>query len=300
MANDFPVPTDACDCHMHFFGPPDRYPGARERAYSPHPRTPDQYWSVMGPLGFGRVVVVQPSAYHTDNSCVVDAIAGDPSRYRGVAVVPLDAERDELERLHWAGMRGLRFNIVTTGLPPGTTAQSALEDAVRLIRPFGWHLQIFAPARQIAEIAPAIRAADIPIVLDHMGGASADQEIDDPAFRAVLDLVAGGHAWAKLSGADRVMGRDVVGRDDARGIDDFVPASRFARALVRANPDNLVWGSDWPNVTHPVGGRGDDAPRASYRDLDQGVLLRVLREAVNDQAIWRAILVDNAARLYGF
>jgi predicted TIM-barrel fold metal-dependent hydrolase len=300
MANSFAVPAGACDCHMHFFGTAEQYPGAPNRAYTPYPRTEAQYWATMAPLGFSRVVVVQPSAYHTDNRCTMDVVAGDRSRYRGVAVVPLDIGHDELAALDNAGARAIRFNIVTTGLPAGATAQSVVEQAIRLVRPFGWHLQIFAAAEQIAAIAPAIRDADVPIVLDHMAGASIEKGIDDPGFQVALELLAAGHVWVKVSGADRVLGYDVAGHEGVKDATSFVPAAEFARALIAANSRNIVWGTDWPNLAHPVGGRGSVAPLATYRDLDADVLLGVLRQAVDDEAAWRAILVDNPARLYRF
>ena len=300
MSNSFAVPAGACDCHLHFFGTTERYPGAANRAYTPYPRTPEQYWALMDPLGFSRAVVVQPSAYHQDNRCTMDAVSADLTRYRAVAVVPLDIGQDELAVLDKAGARGIRLNIVTTGLPAGATTESVVEDAIRLIQPLGWNLQIYARAEQIARVAPVIRRAAGPGVLGRRAGGTTEKGIDEPGFRTMLDLVAGGHAWAKVSGADRATGYDVAGHEAVKDRASFSAAAPIVRALIAANPANIVWGSDWPNLTHPVGGRGDDAPLATYRDLDADVLLGVLREAVDDEAVWRAILVDNPARLYGF
>jgi len=300
MPNKFPVPAGACDCHMHFFGTEDRYPGAPERAYTPYPRTDEQYRSMMEPLGFSRAVVVQPSAYGTDNRCTMDAVRSDASMRRAVAVIALSAHADELAELNRLGTRGIRFNIVTTGLPKGKTAGDVVEDAIQLVKPFGWHLQIFAPAGQIAEIAPVIRSSKVPIVLDHMGGASGNRGVDDPDFQVVVDLLAEGHVWVKVSGSDRVMGYDMPGFEDVKDESSLAKAADIARTLIDANPDNIVWGTDWPNITHPVGGRGNDSPRVTYRDLDAGVLLNVLRHSVDDEKVWHKILVDNPTRLYDF
>lgn len=300
MANDFAVPPGSCDCHLHFFGPAEQYPGAPNRAYTPVVRSPEQYWAMAGSLGFSRAVIVQPSAYHTDNHCMLDAIAVDPPRYRGVAVIPPDIGNEELAAMNEAGIRGIRLNIVTTGLPQGGTPQSVLEDAFRKVQPFGWHVQIFAPAALIGEIAPMIRHAGVTVVLDHMAGASSAEGIDEPGFQIALELLAAGHVWVKLSGADRVMGFDVAGYENVKDAASFVPAACFARALIAANSRNLVWGTDWPNITHPVGERGDKAPLATYRDLDGNNVLGVLRDSVDDATTWEAILVDNPARLYGF
>ncbi len=229
-----------------------------------------------------------------------DVVASDLSRYRGVAFVPLGIGAQELATLNEAGARGIRFNIVTTGLPDGLTTEDVLERAIQLASPFGWHLQIFAPAWQIAEVAPVIRSSTVPIVLDHMGGASVEAGLDDPGFRTALKLVEEAHVWVKLSGADRVMGFDMHGFEHVKDAASLLPAIPFARALVEANRQNLIWRTDWPNITHPIGGRGAAAPIATYRDLEANVLLDVLRHAIDDEATWTKVLAENPARLYGY
>jgi 2-pyrone-4,6-dicarboxylate lactonase len=255
---------------------------------------------MSGPLGFSRAVIVQPSAYAYDNRRVLDALAADPARYRGVAVIAPDAGNDELAAMNRAGIRGIRLNIVTDGIADGGSPQSALRAACQKVQHLGWHVQIFAPPALIAELAPVIRHAGVPVVLDHMAGASVADGTDEAGFQTVLALLADGHVWVKLSGADRVTGFDVAGFEGVKDTGSFAPAGKFARALIATNSRNLVWGSDWPNIVHPVGGRGESAPLAIYRDLEGDTLLSILRDSVPDEATWRAILEENPARLYGF
>ncbi len=286
----FPVPPLACDSHMHVFGPPDRYPGAPGRTYSPSTKSFREYRSVADRLGLQRTVFVQPSAYGTDNRALMDALGAGDASLRAVAVIDEMYEPATLQRMHEAGVRGVRLNLLTPRITDTSAARTILERAAAQIAPLGWHVQIYGDGEILSAVAPVLPDLPVPVVFDHMGGARVRSGPDSAGFRTLCALLARGHCWAKLSGADIVAGND----------HDLGGAIVFARALVTANPSRLVWGSDWPHLVHQHAGTGEAAPPAAYRPVDEAALLNVLRASVGDEESWRAILVDNPARLYGF
>jgi predicted TIM-barrel fold metal-dependent hydrolase len=286
----FSVPPGACDCHMHIFGPADRYPPAAERVYTPSP-TPLAAWRAMAArLGFARVVFVQPSAYGTDNRAMLDALKDMGPDGRGIAVLDEAAPQSQLDALAKAGVRGLRLNVKTHGDSDTGALRRRVAHWADRIGPLGWHIQVFADLPMVAAIAEVIRTSPVPIVLDHMGGPRAAGGVAQDGFRALLDLLGAGRCWVKLSGAYRVSDREP----------DFADSTPFARALAQANPDQVVWGTDWPHLGNHAAAPTSDAPPAIYRDLDAGALLNLLADAVGTGDPMRRILVENPARLYGF
>jgi predicted TIM-barrel fold metal-dependent hydrolase len=196
--------------------------------------------------------------------------------FRMVAVVDPAVPRAELERLHAAGVRGVRFNIVTRG---GIAIEGLQTMAARL-KPLGWHIQLFAEAETIARLEPEIAALPVPVVIDHMGHVTTDLGLEHPGFQALLRLLGGGNAWVKLSGAYR------TSRQPSAPFSDVVP---YAQALIAAGPERCVWGSDWP---HPM---VNDRPMPNDGDLAD-----LVTDWAPDETQRRRILVDNPARLYGF
>ncbi len=268
------VPTGACDCHFHIFGPEARYPYVAERTYTPPDAPVEAYRRVMAALGLERCVIVQPSVYGTDNACTLDAMARLGPGCRGVAVIDETVDEAALDDMHRAGIRGVRFNILYTG---GVEVGRVRAVAER-IAPLGWHIQFLLDGRGLAELADDLGALPVPIVIDHLGHAPAEVGIGHPGNRALLALLGEGRCWVKLSAAYRVSRR-------APGYEDAAP---LARALIEAAPERVVWGSDWP---HPgvVGAMPND-----------GNLLDLLGQWTNDAALRHRILVDNPAALYGF
>jgi predicted TIM-barrel fold metal-dependent hydrolase len=286
----FAVPAGACDCHMHVFGPRELYPPAAQRVYTPTP-APIAAWRAMADrLGLSRVVFVQPSAYGSDNRAMLDALEEVGAVGRGIAVVADDTDRATLEAMAKAGVRGIRLNMKTHGESDTRALRQRFARAAERIAPFGWHIQIFADLAMIAAIADAIRAAPVPVVLDHMGGAVGALGLGQDGFRALLDLVGDGRCWVKLSGAYRVSEQEP----------GFADATPIARALLAANPERMVWGTDWPHIGAHAEAPGGDAPPVIYRDLDTGALLNLLADAAGDAATLKRVLADNPARLYGF
>jgi len=227
----------------------------------------------LGVLGIERAVIVQPSVYGFDNACTAEAVRALGPRGRGVCVLDDGVGEDDFAALDAAGFRGVRYNLVT----PGGHGAAGLERMAERAAARGWHVQLYVHAAELVALAPRIAALPCPAVIDHMGQPDLKAGIDQPGFRALLELLLAGRAWVKLSGAYRV--------DPAVG---HAAAAPFARALINAAPDRCLWGTDWPHTRCEI-----DPP-------DDGQLLDQLADWAPDEALWRAILVDNPAKLYGF
>ncbi len=283
----FAVPPLACDCHMHIFGDPARYPPAAWRAYNPMPMGLDHYNAEAARMGFARVVFVQPSAYGTDNRCMRDALLARGPSSRGVAVIDAATPAAELAAMAALGVRGVRLNLVSNGIPDPPAAIAQLRAAAARIAPLGWHLQLYARPELFTALAPALADLGVPVVVDHMGATDGMLAATRPGFDALLRLLADGIAWVKLSGANRVSRQ-------AAGFRDAVPV---IAALVAANPARAVWGTDWPHIGPHLAG----APLpVIYLPHDNLALLGLLGTAVPDAAARHRILVENPAALYGF
>jgi len=283
----FEVPKGATDCHMHIFGDVAAFPPAAWRAYDPTPATLPVYNAEAARMGFSRVVFVQPSAYGTDNSCMKEALRARPKDSRGVAVIDAATKDSELKALAKLGVRGVRLNLVSNGIPDVAAAVAQLQETAARVGKLGWHIQIFALPGLLAGIAPAIADLGVDVVIDHMGAGDGRLAESRPGFDDVLALLRAGRAWVKVSGANRV--------SHAGG--GFEDAVAVIRALVEANPARAVWGTDWPHIGPHTAGAPE---RVVYMPHDNLALLRLLGMAVPDAAVRQLVLVDNPAKLYGF
>ena len=299
------LPRLACDAHLHVFGPPSRYPGAPTRQYQPLARSFDDYRAVAGPLGLARAVLVQPSAYGSDNRCLLDTLRAHPESTRGVVVIDPALPEDALAEMHALGVRGVRLNLMNPRVQDAAGARRLVEPVVRRIERYGWHLQIYADPDVVAPLADLLASLPVPVVLDHCAGARAGRDDCDGArdlpagaFAALVRLYAAERCWVKLSGADIVAGCGAVATPT--GAAELAPAAPYLRALVAAGTQQLVWGTDWPHLFHFHGPMGDAAPDALFRAVDDDALVALLHACVPDAAARRRILVDNPARLYGF
>lgn len=270
----FQVPPLACDCHAHCFGPSERYPLVSGRHYDPPAHaTIEAYRQMHGRLGIGRGVLVQPSPYGTDNSCLVDLLRALGESYRGVAVFGPEVSEDTLDRMHKAGVRGVRIDA-EEGL-----GLDVLEPLAARIAGRGWHVQIFvADSADMADLAPRVRRLPVACVFDHVGRAKVERGTADPGFRALLGLVGDGTAWVKLSWAQKL----------SKTGPPFTDVDPLAKALIAANPERAVWGTDWPHSAD-AGAMPDDAE-----------LLSLVGRWAPDTTSRQKILVDNPAKLYGF
>jgi predicted TIM-barrel fold metal-dependent hydrolase len=279
----FTLPRGACDAHAHVFGPFDRFPLADDRSYTPGEHPSDDFVAHLDRLGFERGVLVTASASGTDNGAVLQALERYPQRLRGVVVTTDETSDDELDRWHALGVRGVRANLFQRdghAVYRNGVGLEALEALAPRLAERGWHAQIWIHAPDLPVLAPRLLALGVPIVVDHMGRMNADRGVDDPGFETLCRLVAEGRAWTKLSGADR---NTVAGPPYA----DIDP---FARALLEANPERLVWGTDWPHINY------FDAAQVP----DDGALVNLIARWIPDEAMRRRILVDNPAALYDF
>lgn len=270
-------PRDATDCHAHLFGAQARYPLLSQTHFVPHECVLEDYVRMLEAIGCHRAVLVQPSVYGTRNDVIEEALKCPPDgiALRAVAVVDRHIGDLELERLHGLGFRGIRINLAagTSGL--------RLSDARALaprIRAFGWHLQFYADFHRQPDIADALEDLDATIVLDHFGRAPASAGVEAPGFQALLRLLRRDNVHAKLSAPYFVSGRHP-------GYEDVAP---LADAMLKAAPDRLVWGTDWPHAS------------ARAQMPDDGDLADVLAHWIPDPAARERILVSTPARLYGF
>jgi predicted TIM-barrel fold metal-dependent hydrolase len=271
----FRPPTGACDCHVHVFGPEERYPFAAGRGYTPQPAPLRALRDRMAVTGLERAVIVQPSVYGTDNRATLDAVAEGGDGFRGVVVVAADIAEAELARMHAAGARGARLNL----LSPGGPDASEPDRLAARIAPLGWHLQLLIDVAAFADVEARLGRLPVPVVLDHMGHLPASAGTGQPGFQAMLRLLGRGRAWVKLSAAYRLT---------AEAEPPYADVAPLARALIAANPEQVVWGSDWP---HPQ----TEVPVPGY-----GTLLDLVDDWSPDTATRDRILRDNPATLYGF
>ncbi|MBV1694445.1 MAG: amidohydrolase family protein [Hyphomicrobiales bacterium] len=284
------LPAGACDCHTHVFGPASRYPWWEGRAYTPPDASVADLSALHRHLGIARVVIVHPSPYGTDNRITLDAIAVIGAGARGVAVISPSISDADLAALDRGGMRGARVNLQTAGVSDPAAAWAAIDATVRRIAPLGWHLQAFTSLPVIAALEQRLSQLPIPLVIDHFGGLDAAKGPAQPGFDALLRLVGSGRAYVKLSAAYRASAKP-----------DAADLAPFAKALIAANPDRMLWGTDWP---HPGGGHhSGSATREAiepFQPIDDGAALERFTGWCETPAELTAILSANPARLYGF
>jgi predicted TIM-barrel fold metal-dependent hydrolase len=273
------LPPGACDAHSHVFGPFDRFPPVGRAIYALPEALPEVHAATRARLGLARGVLTQPAPYMTDPSAMLNALRGSNGALRGIAVAEPDVTDAALEEWQAAGVRGLRFSEVVApggGRYPGSVGLDALRDLAPRMRDLGWHVQLWANAADMPRLLPQMLGHGLPVVLDHMAMPEVAGGIDQPGFRAVLDALRDGTIWVKLS-VCRI----------SRAAPDYADVRPFHDALLAANPDRLIWGSDWPYVRM--------APPP-----DAGRLLDLFHDWTGDVALWRRILVDNPVNLYGF
>ncbi len=272
------VPAQACDCHAHVCGPTDRYPYIAERVYSPPPALPNDYRRMLDALHVERGVLVQPSFYGTDNRALLDALAQDRRRLRGVAVVPFDVEVRELERLHDAGVRGVRCNIVDLKQRKGELPLDRLRPLASRLKPLGWHIELLMHVNEFPDLDTQLGPLGVPVSFGHLGYVPVAEGTDTAGFHALLRLMRDGQAWVKLTGPYRLTRSELP----------YSEVSEFAQKLADAAPQRLLWGSDWPHVGMKT---------AMPNDAD---LLELFARWVPDPGVRSRILVENPAQLYDF
>lgn len=281
-------PALATDCHTHVTGDPARYPMVTPRAYTPEIASPSDMRAMMDRLGTGRIVLVQMSVFGTDNSCMLDGIKALGDVARGVVQVGADIAGSDLDEMHRIGVRGIRVNLNTTGLNDPALARERLAVAAGKCARNGWHLQLFTTPRVITSVAGLLRDLPVPVVLDHFGLLPV-KDRGGEGEAVVRDLLSTGRGWVKVSGTYRLDHPDATPEIAA-----------LARDLYATNPDNIVWGSDWPHAPHHNNVALDTPPVRPFQKLDDHALLDTIRQWFNAPADRARVLVDNPARLYDF
>ncbi|MGE0330426.1 MAG: amidohydrolase [Ramlibacter sp.] len=272
------VPPGACDCHVHVYD--STFPALPDARLTPPDAGAADYRLLQQRLGTDRVVLVTPSTYGADNRCMLAGLAalkGAGDNARGVAVITGDEAGEELQRLADAGVRGVRVNL-SMGV---THTVADLSRIAQRIAPLGWHLQLLMPPAMLAEHAGLLRSLPVDLVFDHFGRI-APADASQAAHRLVLDLLACGRAWVKLSGGYIV---------SPLGTAEDPALHALARSYLDAAPHRVLWGSDWPHATASAGRHAlpDDAHQIDCLAAWTGTAAQL-----------KAVLTDNPGALYGF
>jgi predicted TIM-barrel fold metal-dependent hydrolase len=263
------------DCHTHVFV--DGYPLIPERGYNPPQSTLEDMLAMHEMLGIERVVFTQPSVYGTDNSAILDAASLIPDRARAVVAVGAEVSDGELSELHDRGARGIRLNLDNVGGMP--VELDEVPGLAKRVAAIGWHVEFLFAGPELPGLLPLLRSLDAPISIGHFAYMPAREGVGYPPFQDLLGLVEEGNTWVKLSGPNR------LGVGDLPPWPEVVP---LARALIEANPDRMLWATDWPH------------PNKFVEQPNDADLLEQLELWAPDEEMRRRILVDNPTALYGF
>ena len=273
------LPAGATDTHAHICGPKSQYAYFSERVYTPPDCLLPAYSHMLKTLGVERAVLVQPSVYGTDNTAMLDAMKVAGPSFRGVGVVADDISETELKALHASGVRGVRVNIVDVpNRKPGTLPMESLKKLANKVKPFGWHMEFLAHVDEFPDLDNMLDGFPVDTVYGHLGYMKTDKGIAHPGFQALLRLMKAGKAWVKLTGPYRISLQAMPHAD----------TDVYAHELIKAAPQQVIWGSDWPHVM-VKGAMPND-----------GDICNLLGNWVIDAAIRKQVLVDDPARLYGF
>lgn len=289
-AVNFTIPANACDCHTHIFGDPAKFPYWPGRAYTPETALPEEMFALHRALHIERVVVVTPSVYGSDNSATLFGMKARGASARGVAVIDERTPEGNLDALDRSGIRGIRLNLTAASEFDPSVARRKFRAAVDRLKSRPWHIQINATLAIVSGIKDLVRVSPMPVVFDHFGGTVAALGLEQPGFADLVELVRSGKAYVKVSAAYRASTR-------APNYADVVP---FAKALIAANADRVLWGTDWPHpeAAPPPGGKPTDV--TPLLQIDEGRMLNQLAVWAPDLAVRKKILVDNPAQLYRF
>lgn len=270
------LPPLSCDCHMHAYGDPEEYPASAASPFRPvGGGNIDAYLELRRILGLERAVVVQPSAYGTDNRCTLDAVARLGDSARAVVVVDLSVSDAELERLTALGARGLRFFM----LPGGVLGWEVLPRLAARVAEFGWHVQLQMDGRLLPDREKELARLPGELVIDHNGKFLEPPGMDHAGVKTLCRLLDTGRTWVKTSG---------VYETSREGPPDYADVAVLARLLIGKFPERCVWATNWPHPSKP-GSPPDDS-----------LLVDRFAEWCGSADTMARILVANPVALYGF
>lgn len=279
----FKLPAGAVDAHCHVFGPGAEFPYAPERKYTPCDASKAQLFALRDHLGFDKNVIVQATCHGADNRALVDALKASGGKARGVATVRRSISDAEIQELHDAGVRGVRFNFVKR-LVDFTPKDELLEIANR-IKAWGWHVVIYFEAVDLPELWDFFTALPTTVVVDHMGRPDVSKPVDGPEFALFLDFMRQHpNVWSKVSCPERL---SVNGPPALHGEQNaYQDVTPFARRVVELFPDRVLWGTDWPH------------PNLKNHMPDDGLLVDFIPHIAPTAELQQKLLVDNPTRLY--
>src|SRR6267378_5396153 len=281
----FEVPRGACDCHTHIHGDPEKFPFFAGRVYTPETALPEEMAALHRALRLQRVVIVTPSVYGTDNSATLWGMAARGGNARGVAVIDDKTPESELDAMGRAGVAGIRLNLATGGTNDPAVGRERLQKAVERVKSRNWHVQMNTNLAMVSATRDLVAASPVPIVFDHFANALEELGVQQPGFADLVELVRSGKAYVKISisGGPRP---------------DYAAFAPLARMLIAANPERILWGTNWP---HPNSGSGRKPTELTpLFQVDDGMVMNRLLVWAPDTGVRRKILVDNPARLYAF
>ena len=270
-------PAGAVDAHCHVFGPADRFPYHPKRKYTPCDAPKEKLFELRDYLGFSRNIIVQASCHGSDNAALVDALEASGDLARGVSVLSSDVTDHELSQLNNAGVRGVRFNFVKR-LVDSTPRQVFIDLADR-VKGFDWHIVVYFESPDLVELRPFIEslAKDQVVVVDHMGRPDVSLGPESAEFGAFMSLLdKNTNIWTKVSCPERLT-------QQPPDYSDVVP---FAKTLVEAFPNRVLWGTDWPH------------PNMKSHTPDDGALVDVIPLIAETEELREKLLVENPMRLY--
>ncbi len=281
----FEVPRGACDCHTHIHGDPGKFPFFPGRVYTPEMALPEEMAALHQALRMQRVVIVTPSVYGTDNSATLYGMKARGANARGVAVIDDKTPESELDAMGRAGVCGIRLNLATGGTNDPAVGRRRFQAAAERVKSRNWHVQMNTNLAMVAAIKDLVAASPVPVVFDHFANARAELGREQPGFADLVELVRSGKAYVKIS----------ISGGPPPDYAAFVP---LAKTLIAANPERILWGTNWP---HPNSGSGRKPEELTpLFQVDDGLVLNLLPAWAPDAGIRKKILVDNPAKLYAF
>jgi len=230
-------------------------------------------------------LIVTPSVYGTDNSATLFGMRARGADARGVAVIDDKTPESELDAMGRAGVRGIRLNLSTGGTNDPAVGRQRLQRAIERVKSRNWHVQMNTNLAMVSATRDLVAASPVPVVFDHFANAREDLGVQQPGFADLVELVRSGKAYVKIS---------VTAGPRA----DYAPFVPLARALIAANPERILWGTNWPHPNSSSGRKPSEL--TPLFQVDDGHVLNLLAVWAPDPAIRKKILVDNPAKLYAF
>ena len=269
------APAGMVDTAIHIYEA--KYPIVPTATFKPPVASVADYQKVCERVGIARTIVVQPTAYGTDNRCTLEAIEKiGPERTRGVAVVDPLVTDAELDRLTKAGIRGIRYFM----MPGGVLSWDDVDKLAPRVTAFGWTLNLQLDGRTFPEYEERVKRWPGTLVIDHTGKFLEPVPVDHPGVKTIQRLLENGRTYLKLAGPYETSKKGPPYYDDVGAL---------AKTFVKTAPERMMWASNWPMPNPPGGIKPDDA-----------AMLDIMLDWVPDEKIRNKVLVDNPARLYGF